>query len=696
MTMPLRFAVSERVATLRDSIGVLRATMHMDRARRAYAWRAAVLVFVGYYLGARLGLALTFYPNPVSVLWPPNAILFAAMLLVPARSWWVVIAAALPAHLVAELQSGVPVPMVLCWFISNVTEALIGATCVSLFARKPLTFATLRDVTVFLCAAFAATFLSSFLDSTLVALNRWGHSGYWDVWRLRMLSNVTASLTFIPLIVTARATDFAPWRMAGRARVAEAATLLTALMATTILVFDSPFSTSATAALVYLPLPFLLWAALRFGPLGASTAFAIVALLVIWGAREGVGPLATSEAAENAFAVQLFLMFVGPALLLLAAAMSERARAEQSLRASDRRFQLVLQATRDAVYERDLRSGEVWWSRNGLAQFGCAQDRCPGDYPSAVDLVHHEDRERLLRAHAIALQSGLQLWEAEFRLRRSDGSYGHVHEQGFVVRDAAGRAIQMVGALTDITERRDNDELSQRLAHASRLAAMGELTASIAHEINQPMSAILSNVDAAEMMLDAGDRGSAELRRILNDIRDDDLRASEVIRHIRGLSNKRETDFTWFDLNELVRAVVRLVAPTTKQRGVVVGAEYGTLPLVRGDRILVQQVLLNLLLNGMDAMAAMSEQQRRLLVTTARAERGTVIVSVRDRGHGIAAAQIGRIFDSFYTTKNNGMGMGLSIARSLVELHGGRIWAENNPDAGATLYFTLAVDAMAG
>jgi len=694
--MPLRVAVSERVAMLRDSVGALRAPKPQDRAPAAYAYGTAALVFVGYYLGARLGLALTFYPYPVSVLWPPNAILFAAMLLVPTSLWWVVIASALPAHLVAELQSRVPVRMVVCWFISNVTEALIGATCVRLLVRKPMTFETLRDVSVFLGAAFAATFVSSFLDSALVALNRWGHSSYWDVWRLRMLSNVTASLTFIPLIVTTRAADTSPWRIAGRARIIEAAVVLAGLMATTFLVFDSPFSSSAAAALIYLPLPFLLWVALRFGPLGASGAFAIVALLVIWGAREGMGPLATSEAAENAFAVQLFLLFVGPALLLLAAATTERTRAEQSLRASDRRFQVVLQATRDAVYERDLRSGQLWWSRNGLAQFGYPQDRCPGDYSSALDLVHRDDRGLVRRAHAVALQSGLQLWEAEFRLRRNDGSYGHVHEQGFVVRDTASQPIQMIGALTDITERRDNDELSQRLAHASRLAAMGELTASIAHEINQPMSAILSNVDAAEMMLDAGDRGSAELRRILNDIRDDDLRASEVIRHIRGLSNKRETDFTWFDLNELVRAVLRLVGTTTKQRGVVVGAEYGELPLVHGDRILVQQVLLNLLLNGMDAMGAVPEQWRRLLVTTARADSGMVIVSVRDRGHGIASAQLARIFDSFFTTKHNGMGMGLSIARSLVELHGGRIWAENNPDVGATLHFTLAVDAISG
>jgi two-component system, LuxR family, sensor kinase FixL len=335
----------------------------------------------------------------------------------------------------------------------------------------------------------------------------------------------------------------------------------------------------------------------------------------------------------------------------------------------------------------------LWWSRNGLTRFGYEREKCPWSFLSALDLIHPDDKERAIRVHAAAIKSGEQLWESEFRLRRTDGSYAHVHEQGFIVRDAAGRPLQMVGTLTDITERHDTDKLSQRLAQASRLTAMGELTASIAHEINQSISAILSNVDAAEMLLDAGDHGCVELRQILSDIRDDDLRASEVIRHIRGLANKRETNFDRFDLNELVRAVLRLVEPAMRRRGVSISAEFGDVPLVNGDRIHVQQVLLNLLFNGMDAMAAVPERERQLFVTTAKFESGKVMLSVRDRGHGIPPDQLNRVFDSFFTTKKNGMGLGLSIARSLVDLHGGRIWAENNPDGGATLRFTLAIDA---
>jgi len=157
------------------------------RRRATYVAAICFLVFSGYYLGTRVGLALTFLPNPISVLWPPNAILFAALLVVPRRLWWVVVAAALPAHLLAELEGGVPLSMVLCWFVSNVAEAAIGALVVESLVRRRLAFDRLLDVSAFVFAAFAAAFLSSFLDSAFVAVIGWGESGYWDTWRTRLL-----------------------------------------------------------------------------------------------------------------------------------------------------------------------------------------------------------------------------------------------------------------------------------------------------------------------------------------------------------------------------------------------------------------------------------------------------------------------------------------------------------------------------
>jgi len=195
-----------------------------------------VTVFAGYYLGAKLGLGLTFFPNPVSVLWPPNAILFAALLLVPPAAWWVVIAAALPAHLFAELQGGIPVSMVMCWFVSNVTEAAVGAAILRVLLRGPFALDTARQVVVFVGAAIVAALLSSFLDAAFVHLNRWGQTGYWDVWSTRTWSNVTASLIIVPAIITWARIDLA---RAERRDLLEAMLLSVALLTAAIFVFDT-------------------------------------------------------------------------------------------------------------------------------------------------------------------------------------------------------------------------------------------------------------------------------------------------------------------------------------------------------------------------------------------------------------------------------------------------------------------------
>src|SRR5690349_3957060 len=175
--------------------------------------RAAVLVFIGYYLGARVGFALTFQPHPISVFWPPNSILLAALLLTPPRTWWFLLLAAFPAHLFAELQSQVPLTMVVCWFISNCGEAVIGAGLTRYLLRRPVRFGNLRSVAAFcLCAGFLGPFLSSFADAGLVALNHWGQATYLENWRSRFFSNSLTALTLAPAIVSW--SDFKPvqWR----------------------------------------------------------------------------------------------------------------------------------------------------------------------------------------------------------------------------------------------------------------------------------------------------------------------------------------------------------------------------------------------------------------------------------------------------------------------------------------------------
>jgi PAS domain S-box-containing protein len=651
--------------------------------------RLAALVFAGYYVGTRVGMALTFLPNPIAVLWPSNAVLFAAMVLLPTRTWWVVIAAALPAHVLAELQAGVPIAMVLCWFVSNVFEAVIGAACTRWLARRAVAFDTRRDVIAFIGAVAISTVLSSFLDSGFVVLNDWGSRAYWDLWQSRIFSNTTSALVVVPLIVTWLTPASLPRHRPSPMRRVEGAALVLALVVSTYFVFDVRFKLPASPLWVYVPLPFLLWTALRFSLRATTASIAVVALLVIWGTGHSLGPLSTGSPVHDARSVQFLLLFVAPTLLSLAAALQERGRADAALRVRDTRFRLMLEATKDSVYDRDMATDRLSWSGSSLEAVGYDPERRPATFGAWLNVIHPDDRGHVAATVARTIAEGDTRWQSEFRVRRGDGSYAHVREKGFVVRDERGSSVQAIAALTDTTERHDMDELSSRLAHASRLTAMGELTASIAHEINQPMSAILSNVDAAEMLLDSGQYHEEELRSILEDIRSDDLRASEIIRHIRGLAKKGEANVQHFALHELIEGVQRLVAPIAQRRRVQLGASFCGATEVLADRIHVQQVLLNLLFNGMDAMDGVYENARRIDVTTLCRDDGFVEVAVRDSGNGIRPEQIGRVFDSFFTTKRDGMGLGLSIARSLVEANGGAIWASNNEGSGATFRFTL-------
>ena len=234
------------------------------------------------------------------------------------------------------------------------------------------------------------------------------------------------------------------------------------------------------------------------------------------------------------------------------------------------------------------------------------------------------------------------------------------------------------------------------LAHASRRAVAGELTASIAHEINQPLGAMLNNADAAEMILEAGGNRRDELRAILADIRRDNLRASEVIRRLRALLDKHEVERRLIDVNDTVREVEALLASEARRRrvGFDIRADAGA-TMILADRVQIHQILLNLLLNAMDAVADVPDD-RRVVEVLVRPTAERVHITVSDHGHGIAAERMPKLFDSFFTTKRAGMGLGLPIARSLVEAHGGRIWAENGREQGAAFHVELPLPSATG
>ena len=247
----------------------------------------------------------------------------------------------------------------------------------------------------------------------------------------------------------------------------------------------------------------------------------------------------------------------------------------------------------------------------------------------------------------------------------------------------AGQAMLIVALFSQRRKRRLAEQAEQAhraaLAHAARLAIAGELTGAIAHEINQPLGAILSNADAGDLLLDSGMDRRNELRAILADIRRDDLRASEVIQRLRDLLGKQKFERKEFDLNEVVSDLESIMRAEARRRSVVLEIRRAPETLaIMGDRVQIQQVLINLVLNAMDAVADESEVRRTVVVSVAKGEGGAVL-AVRDRGRGIAPEHRTKLFESFFSTKRNGMGLGLSITRTIVEAHGGRVWVESGP-----------------
>ena len=638
-------------------------------------------VFIGYYLGARVGLALTFQPYPVSVMWPTNVILLTALLLSKPRTWPWLIFCALPAHLAAEIHSGIPLGMVLCWFASNTSEALIGAVSILSFPGVSLKFDRVRDIfALFVCGALLGPFLSSFLDSAFVWLNHWGNQGYWEVWRMRFCSNAFAAFILLPVMLKCLSGKLDVYLKVPWVRYLEGSTAFLCLMAASVIVFYvQDIGPAAQPAMLYVPLPFLLWIAVRFGPVETSASTCCVALIAIWGAVHGHGPFAYRLPEQNARSIQLLFSIVSVAQLCLTISIGERRRAEE-------RFTKAFHSSPVAKLIVRLKDGHIFEMNECCEKiFGFQRDETIGRTVDEINVyASPEDRERLVAG--ISIGKGMQ--DMPVCLRAKNGKLLHTLVSADI-EDIDGDGC-LITVIHDVSDRKRAEEAQQSLAHASRLAVAGELTAMIAHEINQPLGAILSNAEAAELLLKAEKPPLEEIREILSDIRKNDLRADEAIRRIRNLLRKDEMLMKPMDINETVSATVQLVTGDALRRRVPIEKDLAEkLPRVFGDPIHLQQVLLNLILNAIDAMDNTPEAARRITIGTKQKDDQNIEVTVRDSGHGIAPDKMPVIFDSFYTTKQNGMGLGLSIARSIIEAHEGRLWAENNPILGATFHFSV-------
>jgi PAS domain S-box-containing protein len=363
------------------------------------------------------------------------------------------------------------------------------------------------------------------------------------------------------------------------------------------------------------------------------------------------------------------------------------------LRMSEAKLEEAQRVAHVGYWEHDLDSDRLAWSDETYRICGLTPGEGPITRTVVMERMHPEDRPSWNQAVTAALCSGSH-YEVEYRVVRPDGELRIVHNQGDLIRDASGRPRAMFGTIQDITERKRAEEVlrevQMELAHANRLATMWQLTASIAHEVNQPVAAAATNAEAGLRWLDANPPDLEEARNAFDRIVKDGRRASGIIARIRDLLKKTSPREDRLEMNEAIREVVELTRGEAMKNGVSVRTELAEgLSLVHGDRIQLQQAILNLIINAIEAMCNVSEGARELLISTGKAESGGVLVAVRDTGPGMGAASPERMFEAFYTTKPGGLGMGLAICRSTIEAHGGRLWASANEPRGTVFQFTL-------
>jgi PAS domain S-box-containing protein len=364
---------------------------------------------------------------------------------------------------------------------------------------------------------------------------------------------------------------------------------------------------------------------------------------------------------------------------------------EAALRLSERRMAQASDAARLGMWEWDRAGNEIWASAPCRAIYGFATDE-PIDSDKITQRVHPDDRE----AWRVQLDLSLQaegIHESVHRVVLPDGAVHWLDVRGRVEM-RADRGALLRGVSLDITERRRAElELEQQrneLAHLSRVTMLGELSGSLAHELNQPLTAILSNAQAALRFI-ASDSGKiGEVREILQDIVSDDRRAGEIIQGLRDLLKKGETKTELLDINAAVQRVLQLTRSDLLNADITIGTQLAAdLPNAVGDPVQLQQILLNLVINGCDAMSANAVDDREILVRTRLAAPGEIEVCVSDQGHGIPPDRLESVFAPFFTTKKEGLGLGLAVCRQIIAAHGGRLWAENNPGKGSSFFFTI-------
>lgn len=370
---------------------------------------------------------------------------------------------------------------------------------------------------------------------------------------------------------------------------------------------------------------------------------------------------------------------------------AELQRSNSELRENERRLRLLTEVIPQQIWSATPDGSIDYCNQRLLDYAGRTTKEMQGE--NFLETIHPEDRDSFHQSWQDALSSG-KVFEGEWRVRAAGGGYRLFFTRGVPLQDAAGKTIRWYGTNTDIEERQKAEQALMRsqeeLAHLSRALTMGELTASIAHEVDQPLTAVVTYGHACLEWLSANPPNLIEGRRAAGTVIQEGSRAAAILGRIRALFKKEPPAKDWLDMNEVIRELTVFLRDAAMRHRISLRTELTPhLPRIKGDRVQLQQVVVNLVMNAIDATGQSNGRPKEILIGTREENSGEVLIQVEDRGIGLTAEMAEKIFDPFFTTKPHGLGMGLSISRSIVESHEGRMWAVPRPPGGAVFKFTL-------
>jgi two-component system sensor histidine kinase UhpB len=664
------------VATIGQGLGT--AWRNLGEARPL---ARSILVGVAYYAGAWVGFATTFPDTGISILWPPNTILLAALLVTPARQWWPFGLATLVAHVLAHGQVGVPPVVLLIQFGGNALQAVVATLLLRWLTEAPWRHTLRGTIALIVVAGVVAPAVASVLAAPAYVLAGWLPS-FTVAWRVRVLSNLVTTLALAPLVIEVATQGFRRLREVPAARAAEFAAVVAGMLVSGALVAQSAVSPDQ-GWLLHAPMPLLLWAAVRFGPPGLCMALFVIVFLFLSHRFDGPSIAATAE--SNAVALQVFLITIAVPLQLLAVLVEERRRAYGDTAESQRRYQMATLAGGVGVWDWDLETDRIYVDPGLKRALGYAEDEVPNTIEAWGALVHPDDAARVWEAARAHCDGLTPHYSVEHRMLHRDGSVRWFHARGAVSARRQGRPVRMTGTDTDITERKGAeealDESNRRIRELTgRLMFAQEqerrhIARELHDDLSQQVAALAISISNTKRLLARG--GSGE--RVLADLDALQHKTTELADAMRELSHGLHP--AALEHGGLAAGLTSFAAEFSRREGVDVA-----ITAVGEDSAIAPHVAL--------ALYRIVQESIRNVARHSGARRAEVIVTIGDARVEVMVKDEGSGFDVVHSRNRDGLGL-ISIEER-VRLLQGKLLVTSRPGHGTDLLVQIPLpDATA-